>query len=310
MTQEFVLRNRSQHRLKIQATTNTMDFKILKDRNEAEPYSSLKLLLHPQESRCVAVTFAPLHVGAAVAALNFTPVQADLHQSKKQLIHLFGYGGHAVVEVGNLTKDSSRKFLLMLDDLDGSTGVMTKRFVVHNTGVLPAFLYAIFEPRVMYSLSTVMITPSKIVLRPQQTREIAIRYTVTKEDVKYFSHVAFKDVTEMGSIKLYTGDEALRGRIRRLVRKAMNNRLEVNPIAKQLFECFENESIPEDVMRIKESLSSMRDLMQQLTVKEIVLNLDYDPEKTLVAMDETSLYQTLGQSSSDITVIDAHEDCP
>lgn len=261
----------------------------------------MKIVLHPLESRTIAIAYVPATIGASVGVLKFTPIDADLQQSRNQHISLYGYGGHANIEISGLSKDTAGKFWLSMDELEIKTTV-TRYFFVKNTGNIPGFVHTSFEAKSVCSFSAISITPKSFVLKPQEDEKITVKYTPTKEDLKYFRTVTVSDV-EIGNIKLCTGAEALRGRIKRLTRKAAGNNLDVKPIARELSATFTGEAIPSDVSKIKESVACMKELLQQLVFKEVGLTCEYDFERTLVDQDETSQFHTLCRDTSDFTVV-------
>lgn len=305
VTQEFVLRNRSQHRLRVQITSNVVEFRILKDRNEGEGSNVLKMMIRPLESRTILVSFSPSAIGAYAATLSFTPIDSDLNQSKKQMIFLYGCGGHASVECCDIVKDPNGKFLLPLGNLTSQVSV-TKSVICRNVGVVSGFVFACFESKSVCHFSSLSIEPNKFVLKPQQELRMNVSYTVGKDDLKYFHGSSMSDIIEIGMIKLYTGAEALRGRLKYLKNKAVANNLQVKPIVEELTDTFENEDIPKDVSKLKESVEGMKYLLQEITPREIVLIVERDLEATIVPNDDTSVFQTLCQDFSNITVIETH----
>lgn len=282
-----------------------MEFKLLKDKNESEAVSALKILLRPLETRTLAVTFCPSAKRAFAGVLNFTPLDSDLHQSKRQMIVMFGYGGHASIEMFNsLAKDPTGKFLLTLGDLTNKTTI-TKTIICRNSGDLPGFVYASFEPKSVCSFVSISIVPNKFIVKPKQEISINVTYTATKEDVKYFQSTASTDILEIGVIKLYYGAEALRGRLKYLMSKARGNGLQVKSIVEELSSKFIDEDIPNDIGKLyKESVHAMKQLLQEIFPKEIVVTVEHDPDATIVPIDDTSLFQTLCQDSSNYTISD------
>lgn len=276
-----------------QVTTSLIEFKILKDRNEAEPLNALKMLLRPLESRTLAINFCPSAKGAFVGEVMFTPLDADLQQSKKQMIHLYGYGGHAWIDFSNnIIRDSTGKFLLPITGLSNRSSI-TKTITCRNTGSLSGFVFASFEPKSVCSSVDISVTPNKFVIKPQEAIEINVTYTVTKDDFKYFQSGGIGNVFEIGVIKLYTEAEALRGRLRYLAKKAESNNLQLKPIVKGLTQVFINEDFPRDIVKLRESVHGMNQLLHQVCLKEIVVIIEHDLNTTIVSIDETSVFESL-----------------
>lgn len=280
-----------------------MEFKLLKDKNESEPSNILKILLRPLESRTLAVNFCPSAKGAFAGELDFAPLDADLIQSKKQMIYMYGYGGHASVELyNNIARDPTGKFLLPLGDLSNKIS-LTKTITCRNNGTLTGFVLATFEPKSVCSSVSVLILPNKFVIKPQQEIGLSVTYTATKEDITYFQNSAIGNVFELGVIKLYTEAEATRGRLRCLVNKAEKHKLDVKPIVRELTQSFRYENVPGDILKCRESVCGINQLLRQVYLREIVVTIEHDYDATLVSMDDTSVFQTLCGDSSNYTYI-------
>lgn len=276
----------------------------MKGRCDSEPLNSLKIVLYPLESRSLAISYSPSIIGASVGVLKFTPVDPELQQSKKQLIMLYGYGGHACIDVSQLIKDTAGKFWLSLGDLENRNGI-TKHFDVRNSGNIPGFVSASFNSKSVCSFAAISINPKHFVVLPQSSVKMAVKYIPSKEDLKYFHNIAVSDVVEIGNIRLCTGAEALRARIKRLTRKALENNLDIKSIAQQLSQKFENEMLPYDVSRIREGVACMKELLQHLVIRDVVVTCENDPERTLVEPDETSDFQSLCRDTSNLTITEA-----
>lgn len=270
-----------------------MEFKLLKDRNESEPLNTLKMMLRPLESRTLAVNFCPSAKAAFAGVLDFAPLDADLQQTKRQMIFLYGYGGNASIEFhNNIARDATGKFILPLGDLNNRTSI-SKSIICRNCGNLSGFVLATFEPKSGCSSVSVSIVPNKFVMKPQEEISMTVTYTITKDDFKYFQDTGVANVFELGVIKLYTEAEALRGRLRRLALKAEGSKLEVKPIVKELATNFRNEHFPDDLAKLKENVFGMNQLLRQVCLREIVVIIEHDREATIVPIDETSVFQTL-----------------
>lgn len=283
-----------------------MEFKILKDRNESETLTTLKMMLRPQETRTILVSFCPSAKKAFIGSLSFTPMDSDLQQPKKQKISTYGYGGHAQIDFhNNIVKDPTGKFLLPLGDLTNKTTI-TKTFICRNSGVLPGFVLASFEPKSVCSFVSVLITPNKFVVKPHQEIIVNVTYSATKEDYKYFQNTASTDILEMGMIKLYTGAEALRGRLKCMANTVIGRNLQVKPIIQDLAQRFQDEDIPGDVMKFaKENVDGIKHLLQEVVVREIVVTVEHDLDATIVPIDDTSMFQTLCQDTYNGSALDA-----
>lgn len=278
-----------------------MEFKLLKDRNESAPLSTLKISLRPLESRTLAVIFRPSAKAAFAGVLDFTPIDTDLQQTKRQMIYMYGYGGHAWIDFyNNIARDATGKFLLPLGDLNNRTSI-TKTITCRNVGNLSGFVLATFEPKSVCSSVSVNIVPNKFAIKPQQEIVMNVTYTATKDDFTYFQNSAVGNIFELGVIKLYTEAEALRGRLKRLANKAEDNKLQVKSIVKELTRNFEYEHFPDDLFKLKENLHGMNQLLRQVFLREVVVIIEHDRDATIVAIDETSFFQTLCENSCNQT---------
>lgn len=303
VVKEFTLRNNSHNRLNIQATITGQDFKLVKSKYEVEMQTSMKIYLRGTESKAISVAFCPSKLAAAVGSLVFTPCDLELQQTKKQLIHLFGYGGHASLHVCDVTKDTAGKLWLSLGNLQQTTDLKAS-FTIQNTGVLPGFVNTDVISSSVILKPCVSVVPSRFVVKPQERTVVEVFYTPSKEDLIYFSKTSIKDIVELGIVKLTLGEECSRGRLNKLSEKAQQSNLEVIPIEEQLQKEFQNECIPSDLRFIKESVAAAKELRRELVYKEIILTLDCDNEQTLIADDSSNFFTLCRDDTANLTVVD------
>ncbi|XP_019881389.1 uncharacterized protein LOC109609198 [Aethina tumida] len=297
-TKEFLIRNKSSKVLRIQIHITGPNFKIRKDiMSESDTLSAAKLVLHGYESRQILVTFSPTKNGAAFEELRFTSLDFPEQQSKKQSIKLFGYGGYINVDVVNIPKDLSSKYLINLGTINKNIIVQT--FLVKNTGNLAAFCHMQYRSKHMTLFSNVMISPNFFSLMPNESKEITVSYEPSMNDHK--SLQTLKGVVhELGSIKLLFGAEVNRARLRRLCNKATELQIKVDPQYKILIEKLQDEVIPNDVSKLRDALNSIDDIGQTFKSHEIVVILEQDPDQTIMPQmhDESDLFTTLCADST------------
>ncbi|KAK4885536.1 hypothetical protein RN001_001807 [Aquatica leii] len=297
--QNFTLRNKSQNKLRLQISSSNTCFRILSDHSDLESVSVLSILMYPAESRSFTVAFIPTSVGAVVGKLNFTPVGSELQmqQKKRQMLMMFGYGGHANIEVQNVLKDTNMKMWLSLGKLDNMPQ-LTQTFELQNIGNISAFAFLKFNSKALYESSRVSIYPTELVLHSKEKTSIRLTYTPTKEDAKHLFAIATNQVMEIGTIQIITGAEAVRGRIRLLCRKLkQESGIVENQLIEQLSKKFPNEKMPTDLKHFTETVGSVKELLQNFDSKEITITLEKDTEHTLVGqiggIDESSMFQSL-----------------
>lgn len=107
-------------------------------------------------------------------------------------------------------------------------------------------------------------------------------------------------------MKIASGAEVTRGRLRRLLIKLREKGTPVDPLIERLSKPFLGENMPSDLRYLKETVGAMKDLALQLTFREITITIEQDLESTLVnpiEMNETSIYHTLYQDEENATGI-------
>ncbi|KAK5647350.1 hypothetical protein RI129_002242 [Pyrocoelia pectoralis] len=298
-SQNFILRNRAQNKLRLQITSSNSCFRILSDNSDMDSISDLSVFMHPSESRSFKVVFMPTSIGATVGELRFSPTSTKLQMQyqKKQVLHLYGYGGYASVEIQDVSKDTNMKMWLSLGKLD-NISQLHKKFNIRNVGNVSAFAFLKFTSKALYQSSKLAIYPTEIVVHPKESAVVNLTYSPTKEDVKHLFALTNHQVKEIGSIQVVTGAEVLRGRIRRLCKKLKMETGKVeNPLIEQLSKKFPNEKMPNDLNYFKETVGCVKELMQTFDLNEITVTLERDTDRTLVGqiggMDESSMFHSL-----------------
>ncbi|KAJ8963193.1 hypothetical protein NQ318_018659 [Aromia moschata] len=290
VTQEFLLRNRTPKRLCLQMSVSGHEFKIRKDsRQDSDPLTAAKIMLHPHESRPVIVSFIPTKIGAAMDELVFTSLDPNLQQTKKQCVRLFGYGGYGKLDFYNLTKDTTGKFWLSLGEV-GRT----------------KYHYENFLPRTFSHLQTSPCLPIFFVLIPNEEKEILITYIPTADDHKSSQQSFFSNalVADIGTLLVVSGTEVNRGRLRRLCRKCVERGLTVEPVSNILKETIKNEIMPADLLVLKENPGAIKEILKFFTRNEIVLTLEQDPEQTIMPQfpDESAMFHSICQDNTIVSL--------
>ncbi|KAJ8966344.1 hypothetical protein NQ314_003612 [Rhamnusium bicolor] len=291
--------NRTSKKLCLRLSVSRHEFKIRKDnRLDSDPLRAAKIALLPHESRVIIVSFIPTKIGAAVDELNFTSLDPNLQQTKKQCIRLFGYGGYGKVELHNVTKDTTGKFWLSLGKLDDQN-TLKQNFSMKNMGTVPSFAHISFHAKELFAYANVKIVPSSFVLIPNQQIEVEVTYIPSIDDHKVFRQSSII-MADLGNIFVISGTEVNRGRLRRLSRKCTEKGLEVDEVSNILKEKIQGELMPLDLSQFRESPNSLREILKLLTRNEITLTLEQDPEQTLMPQypDDSGMFQSLCQDST------------
>ncbi|KAG5875605.1 hypothetical protein JTB14_009756 [Gonioctena quinquepunctata] len=300
VTQDFLIRNKSSKRIGLKLSLSGQDFKIRQEnRLESEPIATTKIILHPHESKALIVSFIPSKVGAATDELNFTSLDPNLLQTKKQCVRLFGYGGHGKIDFMNLTRDTTGKFWLPLGKLENQ-GAIQQTFSVKSGGVLPTFVHISFTSKYFVKVN---IVPDFFVLIPNEQKEVVVSYEPSIEDHKILQKSLVNTmIAELGSLLITSGIEVDRGRMRRLCRKCDENGLSMDPLAMTLVKKIEGEVMPSDLVKFKEIAESWREVFKQYSRNEVIITIERDPDQTIIPQfsDESGLYQSLWQDSTDI----------
>ncbi|KAK9886219.1 hypothetical protein WA026_015738 [Henosepilachna vigintioctopunctata] len=291
-TKQFTIRNRSSNRLRIQCSITGPLFRIMVERGE-ESSSSIKLMLHAHETKKISVIFNPLTEGAAADEILFYPCDSNLQQSKKLSIKLFGYGGIGNVEIKNIIKDSTGRYCFSLGNVFGRTTI-SKCVRLFNKGTLPAFAMLNYMSK-GYRFADVLVEPDIVILSPNEEKDVNITIKITRGDIEFIENSLSSSVFDIGVVKLVSSSEPMRGRIRRVCKLASEKKVEIDNLCLRLNLTLDGEAIPSDVVKCRDSIKSLKLLLQDLSHKEMVIMLERDMDCTLVATltDETSLFHSM-----------------
>lgn len=129
---------------------------------------------------------------------------------------MYGYGGHSCIDVQKVAKDTSGRMWLSFGRLDYRE-MLQQSFILRNTGTLAAFACLSVSCKALYPFmdSSVKIHPTDLVIEPNKEVEVTVNFTPRPEDFKYIQRTGSIEVSEIASIKILTGPEPTRARIRR-----------------------------------------------------------------------------------------------
>ncbi|XP_044746131.1 uncharacterized protein LOC123307770 [Coccinella septempunctata] len=297
-TKQFTLRNKSASKVQIQCSISSPVFRIMQDRAE-DSSNCIKILLRAHETKSISVIFNPLSEGAAADEIVFSPCNMNLQQTKKQSIKLFGYGGSGSIEFKNkILKDSSGRHWLSLGNILGQS-VVQESITVINRGSLPSFAFLDYISKDL-AFSKISVHPRTLILEPFEERRVDISLKLNREDMKHLHNNFSNPAFEIGTVKIISGTEATRGRIKRLCKLVKDRNLEMDCLGERLMQDIQGEAIPIDVVKCRESITSLKTLLLGLTQKEVVLIVEKDLDSTLVPAlnDDTSMFQSLYQDST------------
>ncbi|XP_063903133.1 uncharacterized protein LOC135122701 [Zophobas morio] len=299
-SQEFIVRNNSSSRLGIQCSVSNPSFRLNKEGTELSFLNTIKVVLHPYESRSLTVTFAPTTLGAAVDSLHFSSIDPSHKQSVKQFVKLYGCGGYGNVTIHGIIKDTTGKFLLSLGNVD-ELQELKQNFVIKNHGSLAAFTYFDLILNGLYAFSNIEIYPLMAVLLPGEEREVVVKYNLQKKDFTYIkSKIGNSCVIDIGKLQVIHGTEVDRARLRKLWQRAKEKNQDFNPYISDLVMKFPGEVIPNDLKYFKESLSCMEEVLKLLNKEEITVTLEQDVDQTLLGQlqDETAMFYSLCENTA------------
>lgn len=199
-------------------------------------------------------------------------------RSHTQSALLYGYGGHANINArySNASDDNGLTFFLDQFSMQ-ETAVVLRDIEIKNCGDLTGFVYGTFEMAAITPFAhNVNLYGWEIVLRPQETR-FATVIVVVDELFKYFNETD-KDVefVDLGLLKVYTGAEVLRGRLRRMMESVEENKCVTIPLelVKELTASFPFEQpFPEDINDFLEPPHEIDQLLQRVFVTTIPLRI-------------------------------------
>ncbi|XP_019768936.2 uncharacterized protein LOC109543585 [Dendroctonus ponderosae] len=301
VTKQFLLRNKTPKTLRLQCCLSSHEFKIRKDiRSDSDQLTACKFVLHGHESRPLIISFTPTKIGAAFDELVFTPLDADLKQTKKQCVRLWGYGGYVCSEYHNVSRDNTGKYWMSLGRMDNRVQ-MNQSFTIKNTGNIPSFTYIKVVPKNLVTFTSLKVEPNLFVLLPSEERIIRITYIPNAKDCRILKqNLNVLPVVDIGKLEIVSGAEANRFRLRRLKRKCLDKRLTVDALTSMLSEPIQGEIYSSEFAMFRENTSAISDILENVNVKEMLVTIEQDPNQTLVAEcpDDSVVFQSLWEQAT------------
>lgn len=88
----------------------------------------------------------------------------------------------------------------------------------------------------------------------------------------------------------------------------------MNELTDRLAGAFPNEQVPADSQTFPEDMGALKRLMQELSIKDLVITIEKDPNQMdildhLAGAEESSIFQTLCQDSLDVTLTESPAGC-
>ncbi|XP_022906483.2 uncharacterized protein [Onthophagus taurus] len=298
-SQSFQIQNQLHQKIPIEVSVVGSNFKLIKEGNASQVLTTLDFTLHAYETKTLTVIFQPSKIGAISDKVVFYPCSNSDSKKLKQTIRLFGYGGHISVDLTKMFKVSNGHFWLSMGVFDRAP--IIQKFSIKNTGVLSAFAIIELENNGLMPKSTnVKINPMEMVLKPQQEVKVTIMYSPKTEDYK-----SQNDIINVGSFKFISGAEVDRARIRRLCSILSQKNENINKTIKSLSKQLPGEDTPRDLgILIEETSTSIYDLLKCITVKQIHVNIEKNPNVTMEMhssfFNDSTMFKTLYQDSTTI----------
>lgn len=284
-TQELIIRNSSNKRIKFTASINGGNSFKFKDVSENP--TSLNIALHGNEIRTLYVVFTPTQMGIVKGRINFT----SQNQSKQKNIRLFGCGGHTKMEIMGISTDMSENSWLPMGTCVSAKTILENNIRIRNSGSLTSFCYIqLYNNEFLWvDEPSIKIIPNKFILQPNETRKVSINYNPRKNFATLFTS---KNVALIGNLYIAMGPEYTRYRMRALLSQVKGEYSNLEVLNTQ----FENERTPTDIHKCrKESTKSLVVLRKDIETKNLSLTVQRDTNETILQseIDETCNFRTL-----------------
>lgn len=231
-----------------------------------------------------------------------------------QLIRLYGYGGHSVIDITGMFKDTSGKMWLSFGKMNNDS-LFEKAILLRNSGNLHAFFHfnIIYKTSYPFMNNRVKIIPTEGIISPNSETEIILKFTPKQEDFKFFNTAGVPDVREIAILQLITGTEPTRGRLRKLYNNMNVTGTPSNAeFVSKLCVPISGERMPSDLGKCRETDTlALRVLCQGLLTREVTLILEQDMEQTLsleTQEDESCMFKSLMIETSSLSLEHSHFD--
>uniref|UniRef100_A0A0K8UYN1 Uncharacterized protein n=1 Tax=Bactrocera latifrons TaxID=174628 RepID=A0A0K8UYN1_BACLA len=274
------------------------------------------LTLQSQECRTIAVSFCPTVIGAAIGKLSFYAPQntSVAHNSASTAsmssfldIPLYGYGGHCSVVAQEVNIAPVGMAFLQMGYLHELSQPIQRTIRVYNKGPLLGFALASIDSvglRLPRLCTAFEIQPSAMLIPPGSSATLRVVFRPQREDVKKITRQT-KSVLTLANLRLISGDEANRQRMRQLVaRMSADERanLSSSKSLEALWEKLPGEKDIEELKLFKESPTLTFDLLTNMRIHEVALTINDDYlDETIKSTssfyfpdeDETVLFRTV-----------------
>uniref|UniRef100_A0A0A1WPZ6 Spindle-defective protein 2 n=1 Tax=Zeugodacus cucurbitae TaxID=28588 RepID=A0A0A1WPZ6_ZEUCU len=274
------------------------------------------LTLQSQECRTIAVSFCPTVIGAAIGKLSFYAPQntSVAHNSASTAsmssfldIPLYGYGGHCSVVAQEVHIAPVGMAFLQMGYLHELSQPIQRTIRVYNKGPLLGFALASIDSvglRLPRLCTAFEIQPTAMLIPPGSSATLRVVFRPQREDVRKITRQT-KSVLTLANLRLISGDEANRQRMRQLVaRMSPEERanLSSSKSLEALWEKLPGEKDMEELHMFKESPTLTFDLLTNMRIHEVALTINDDYlDETIKSTssfyfpdeDETVLFRTV-----------------
>ncbi|XP_075234499.1 centrosome assembly protein spindle defective 2 isoform X2 [Lycorma delicatula] len=255
-----VLRNKQNQREKLLLTISDplSCYKIVEEKGTC--VSEMRMNLEAMESRQITINFNPTQVGPCKASLIITRAQqksASLPTPfQKKVLHLYGYGGKAVLNIKGVFRDPDLRMWTYLD-----SDTLQSTFTLENNGDGTAFVKLGQE----IAATGVTIKPQECLIAAHKSVYVELTFspTVGRADHLLAEHNNVGDMLNVTRITITHGDEATRLRLKRLYSRLISEKQQADNLLMErlatLSNLFPGTSICE-VAVLKDKLESMKTL--------------------------------------------------
>lgn len=178
---------------------------------------------------------------------------------------------------------------------------MHQSFTIKNTGILPSFTYIKVVPKNTVTFTSLRVEPNLFVLLPHEERIIRCSYTPNAKDCSVLKqNLNVLPVVDIGRLEIVCGAEANRFRLRCLKKKCLDKRLRVDELTSMLAEPIKGEIYSSNYAVFNENPSAIPDILETISVKEMLITIEQDPNQTLVGEcpDDSMAFQSLCEQAT------------
>uniref|UniRef100_W8B5Y4 Uncharacterized protein n=1 Tax=Ceratitis capitata TaxID=7213 RepID=W8B5Y4_CERCA len=278
--------------------------------------SNNTLTLQSQECRSITVSFCPTVIGAAVGKLSFYAPQnasvaynsaATASMSSFLDISLYGYGGHCSIVAQEVNIAPIGMAFIQMGYLHELSQPIQRTIRVYNKGPLLGFAIASIDSvglRLPRLCTAFEIQPTAMLIPPGSSSTLSIVFRPQREDVRKITRQT-KSVLTLANLRLISGDEANRQRMRQLVERMTPTERASVSTSKSLMALWEKmpgEKNIEELRLFKESPALTYDLLTHMRIHEVALTINDDYlDETIKSTssfcfpdeDETVLFRTV-----------------